>query len=234
MDESRLGSSRCRRDGFRRRPDLAEDRFGSRADGPEEGPARCRFGHAGRRGQERQVQVFRTWLRARSRPPGGIPCFARSRAARPSSRSFPRGPRSRRASVVCELDSASLRDQLTNQKIARQAAEAVYQNAKLAPKPPRSQSRNTRKEPTRWTGPRSWAKSSWPNPRSRKPSAELERTRRARQWLSNTHSRKEAAIGSADVLAELEVENRLASIEQTRMREQFSLEKTQGRTEPAR
>ena len=46
--------------------------------------------------------------------------------------------------------------------------------------------------------------------------------------MSNTRSRKEAAIGSADVLAELEVENRLESIEQTRMREQFSLEKTQG------
>ena len=37
----------------------------------------------------------------------------------------------KKGDLVCELDSASLRDQLTNQKIATQGAEASYQNAKL-------------------------------------------------------------------------------------------------------
>ena len=69
-----------------------------------------------------------------------LPCFARSRAARPSFRSLPEGSKVKKGSVVCELDSASLRDQLTNQKIATQAAEAAYQNAKLARnRPDRSQ-----------------------------------------------------------------------------------------------
>ena len=37
----------------------------------------------------------------------------------------------KKGELVCELDSASLSDQLTNQKIATQGAEAAYQNAKL-------------------------------------------------------------------------------------------------------
>ena len=41
------------------------------------------------------------------------------------------GTKVKKGDLVCELDSASLRDQLTNQKIATQGAEASYQNAKL-------------------------------------------------------------------------------------------------------
>ena len=37
----------------------------------------------------------------------------------------------KKGDLVCELDSASLRDNLTNQKIATQGAEASFQNAKL-------------------------------------------------------------------------------------------------------
>lgn len=43
----------------------------------------------------------------------------------------PEGTPVKKGDLVCELDSASLRDQLTNQKIATQGAEAAYQNAKL-------------------------------------------------------------------------------------------------------
>src|SRR3954447_13910671 len=41
------------------------------------------------------------------------------------------GSRVKKGDLVCELDSASLKDQFTNQKIATQGAEASYQNAKL-------------------------------------------------------------------------------------------------------
>jgi RND family efflux transporter MFP subunit len=41
------------------------------------------------------------------------------------------GKRVKKGDLVCELDSASLRDQLTNQKISTQGAEASFQNAKL-------------------------------------------------------------------------------------------------------
>jgi multidrug efflux pump subunit AcrA (membrane-fusion protein) len=43
----------------------------------------------------------------------------------------PEGTRVKKGDLVCELDSAALSDQLTNQKIATQGAEASYQNAKL-------------------------------------------------------------------------------------------------------
>ncbi len=41
------------------------------------------------------------------------------------------GTKVKKGEMVCELDSASLRDSLTNQKIATQGAEASFQNAKL-------------------------------------------------------------------------------------------------------
>ncbi len=41
------------------------------------------------------------------------------------------GTKVKKGDLVCELDSASLRDSLTNQKIATQGAEASFQNAKL-------------------------------------------------------------------------------------------------------
>src|SRR5262249_6185769 len=44
---------------------------------------------------------------------------------------LPEGTPVKKGDLVCELDSASLRDQHTNQKIATQGAEASYQNAKL-------------------------------------------------------------------------------------------------------
>jgi HlyD family secretion protein len=37
-----------------------------------------------------------------------------------------------RGQLVCELDSSTIKDQLTNQEIATRSAEAAYQNAKLA------------------------------------------------------------------------------------------------------
>ncbi len=134
----------------------------------------------------------------------------------------------KKGDIVCELDAAALRDQLTNQRIATQGAEAAYQNAKLA----REIAQLAVKE---------YQEGSYPLDKVailgeiklaesgvQKASAELERTRRSRQRLNDMHSRKEATAGSSDVLAELDVENRLESIEQTRMREQLSLEKAQG------
>lgn len=44
---------------------------------------------------------------------------------------LPEGSRVRKGELVCELDSASLKDQLTNQRITVQQAEAAYQNSKL-------------------------------------------------------------------------------------------------------
>lgn len=43
----------------------------------------------------------------------------------------PEGTRVKKGDLVCELDSATLRDNLTNQKISTQEKDAAYQNAKL-------------------------------------------------------------------------------------------------------
>src|SRR5262249_48031591 len=43
----------------------------------------------------------------------------------------PEGTRVKKGDRVCELDSASLRDQLVNQRITTKSAEANFQNAKL-------------------------------------------------------------------------------------------------------
>src|SRR5271166_266241 len=45
--------------------------------------------------------------------------------------SLSEGTKVKKGDLVCELDSASLNDSLTNQKIATQGAEASFQNAKL-------------------------------------------------------------------------------------------------------
>jgi RND family efflux transporter MFP subunit len=47
-------------------------------------------------------------------------------------RIVPEGQRVKKGDVVCELDSAALRDQLVNQRITTKSAEANYLNAKLA------------------------------------------------------------------------------------------------------
>ena len=44
---------------------------------------------------------------------------------------LPEGTRVKKGELVCELDSAALRDSLTNQQIATQGADAAYQQAKL-------------------------------------------------------------------------------------------------------
>src|SRR5208337_3901199 len=44
---------------------------------------------------------------------------------------LPEGTKVKKGDLVCDLDSASLNDSLTNQKIATQGAEASFQNAKL-------------------------------------------------------------------------------------------------------
>ncbi len=140
----------------------------------------------------------------------------------------PEGTKVKKGDLVCMLDSASLRDQLINQKITTRAAEANYQNAKLA----RELAELAVKEYKEGTytlekatilGEIKLAESA-----IQKAKDELERTRRAYRRLNDTRSRPGAATGSSDVLAELDLENRLASIEQTLMREQFSLEKALG------
>ena len=58
-------------------------------------------------------------------------CFPRSRANTTIISLVPEGTRVKKGDLVGELDSASLRDQLINQRIATRVAQANYQNARL-------------------------------------------------------------------------------------------------------
>ena len=141
---------------------------------------------------------------------------------------LPEGTRVKKGQLVCELDSAALRDRLVNQRISTQGAEASYQNARFD----RENGEIALKEYQDGTylldrstvvGEIKLAESAL-----QKAKARLERTRRARQRLNDTRSQKEAPTSASEILAELDLENQLEATEQTLLREQASLEKAQG------
>jgi RNA polymerase sigma factor (sigma-70 family) len=142
---------------------------------------------------------------------------------------LPEGTKVKKGDLVAELDSAALRDQLTNQRITTQSAQANYQNARLN----REVAEIAVKEyeegiylADRATiqGEIKLAESA-----SQKAKARLERTRRSRQKLNEILSRREGAVTSGDIVAELDVDDRLDASEQAVLSEQFALEKVQSK-----
>ncbi|MGC8641125.1 MAG: hypothetical protein ACP5XB_14765 [Isosphaeraceae bacterium] len=81
----------------------------------------------------------------------------------------PEGTRVKKGDLVCELDSAALRDQLSNQKITTQGVETSYHMRSWPARTPRSHSRNTRKDAIRSSMPQLRARSGWPNRQSKRP-----------------------------------------------------------------
>ena len=117
---------------------------------------------------------------------------------------------------------------MTNQKIATKAAEAAYQNAKLT----REVAEIAVKEyeegiylQDRATiqGEIKLAESAF-----QKAKARLERTRRARQKLTETLGRT-GTVDTGDILAELDIDDRLDASRARVLREKFSLEKAQNK-----
>jgi RND family efflux transporter MFP subunit len=142
---------------------------------------------------------------------------------------LPEGTRVKKGDLVCELDSAVLRDTLTNQEIAIQGAEAAYQNAKLT----RETAEIAVKEyeegiylQDRATvqGEIKLAESALQKAKDR-----LDRTGRAQRKLAETLSRNRAALSSSDIIAELDLDDRHDASELAVLRETVSLEKAQNR-----
>ena len=142
---------------------------------------------------------------------------------------LPEGTKVRKSDLVAELDSASLRDQLTNQKITTQAAQAAYQNARLT-------------QEVAEIAVKEYEEGIYPSESAAilgeikvaelglgKTEARLERTRTARLKLKDVLSRKERATESGDILAELELDDRLDSLDQALNRERFAIEKAQSK-----
>ncbi len=133
---------------------------------------------------------------------------------------LPEGTRVTKGQLVCELDSAVLKDQLINQKIALQTAEAAYQRDKLA----REVAELAYREYTEGIYPREHAAAvgAIHDAESSLKQAEerLKRTQAARERLN---AMKQMAT-PADVAAELDVDDRLADAERAIPREKLALE----------
>jgi RNA polymerase sigma factor (sigma-70 family) len=139
-------------------------------------------------------------------------------------RIVPEGTRVKKGEIVCELDSASLRDRLVNQRITTQRAEAAYQNARLAREAAEiavieyaegifKQDLGTVR------GEIASAQAAIQKAQSR-----LERTRRARQRMNEAQAARGGAAAPADIVAELEIEDRIEAAELALERENSALE----------
>jgi HlyD family secretion protein len=142
---------------------------------------------------------------------------------------LPEGSKVKKGDLVCELDSSTLRDQLTNQRMTTQAAEAAYQNAKLAREVAQIAVNEYKEgiylqDRATTQGGVKLAESALQSTR-----AELERTRRARGRLRDALAHGQGSSAAADILADLKLDNRVDSLEQGVMREQLTLETAQSK-----
>ena len=133
------------------------------------------------------------------------------------------GSRVKTGDVVCELDSASLRDQLVNQRISTKSAEADFENAKLA----RQVSEiaveqyvkgTFRQEQNTLRNEIVAAKTAVRIAESR-----LERTKKVRKQLNDMPVANGGGKTSAELLTELDIEDRIEGTEQSLEREKMAL-----------
>jgi RNA polymerase sigma factor (sigma-70 family) len=141
----------------------------------------------------------------------------------------PEGTKVKKGDVVGELDSASLRDRLVNQRITTKAAEANYQNARLRREVAEIAVTEYvegiyRADRATVVGDIKLAESALSKAQRR-----MERLRKYREELSLLLKTHAATRGSGDILAQVDLDDRIDSAEQDRIREQLSLEKVQGK-----
>jgi RND family efflux transporter MFP subunit len=131
--------------------------------------------------------------------------------------------------VVCELDSAALKDQLINQRITTKSAEVAFQDAKLT----REVAEIAVREYVEGIYPLEQGRSKHAIAAAQaaieQAEARLERTRRARRELKDELAERKGARASADIVAELDLDDRIAVAEQARERARGSLELAQTR-----
>jgi len=142
---------------------------------------------------------------------------------------LPEGTKVKKGDLVCELDSAMLQDKLTNQRIATQGARAAYEKAKLA----REVAEIALVEYEQGIYPSDMQTIQGAIKTAeldlKKTEARLERTRRARQKLNDVVGRRGRLAESSDILAELDLDDRLDAFDQALSRERLSLEQAQSK-----
>jgi RNA polymerase sigma factor (sigma-70 family) len=135
----------------------------------------------------------------------------------------PEGTSVTKGAIICELDSASLRDELVKTQIAVQSAESDYQKARIE----REVAEIALKEYTelKFNNELNSVKGEVAAAQSGLQRAEtrLDRTRRARRRLFDVLASKKGAVAPADIIAELDVEDRVEASEQAVSRENSAL-----------
>jgi HlyD family secretion protein len=137
---------------------------------------------------------------------------------------LPEGTRVKTGQIVCELDSSALKDKLVNQEIAKRAAESAYQLAKLS----REAAEIAVSEFVQGIFKRDqkalMGEIAEAHTVIRKGEARLERTRRARQRMTEALAPKGEARSAAEIVAELDIEDHVDAAEQNLERAGRSLE----------
>jgi len=136
---------------------------------------------------------------------------------------LPEGSHVKASDIVCELDSSDLRDSLTNQKVTIQQAEAAYKQALLV----REVAEYAVKEYQEGVFKNDHAALAGEIEEARSTiagaDARLERTRRARKRVDEAIAAKGPAATPADIVAELDIVDRLEDAERTQTRAKRTL-----------
>ena len=135
----------------------------------------------------------------------------------------------KKGELVCELDSAALRDQLTNARIAVKNAEVDYQNATGAREVAEIAEREYREGTYTYDLNAKKGEVALAESAIQRAERGLERARRARQQLGELVASKKSVLSPADILAELDIEDRIDTGEQTVSREKAALELAKSR-----
>jgi HlyD family secretion protein len=142
---------------------------------------------------------------------------------------IPEGTKVKKGDIICELDSAALRDSLVNQRITTESAKANYQNAKLAREVAELAVIEYREGIFNHKLNALKAEITASQSAIQKAESRLERTRRARQRLNQA-----LAGGSRtpdEIVADLDMDDRIEANEQALLREKMAMESSQSRQE---
>jgi HlyD family secretion protein len=137
---------------------------------------------------------------------------------------LPEGTRVKKGQIVCELDSAPLRDRLVNQQIATRTAEAAYQNAKITVEVAELALKEYAEGSTLHELKALKAEIGAAQTAVGKAEVRLERVRRAQSRLSDALVPGQNAMIPADIVAQLDIEDRLDATEETLARARTTLE----------
>jgi RND family efflux transporter MFP subunit len=143
----------------------------------------------------------------------------------------PDGSQVKKGDLVCELDSASLRDILVYQQITTKSAERAYQQAKLASEIAGIAVTDYVEAILKLERRNLKITIASAQTAVHRADVRLAQTRRARGRVKDASATKAGAATPSDVVAELDIEDRVAAAEQALARERKALEQARDKLE---